>query len=75
MVNEKVENVHSSAGNVHCSVPIEDPKYNACDSETLEKSDVLEHYLQLFIGIQEVSSTGPNHSLLSGPKRWESRKR
>jgi hypothetical protein len=61
----KIENAHPSAGYVHCSVPIEDPKHDTCDSETFKESDVLEHYAQLCFVIQEVSNAGPNHSLIS----------
>jgi hypothetical protein len=68
----KVKNAHPSAGDVHCSVPIEDPKHNTRNSDTLEQSDVSEHYIHLFFGIQEVSNAGPNHSLFfrESRKRW-----
>ena len=59
-----VENVHPSVGDIHCSVPTQDPKYNTCNSKTLEQTDVLEHHIQLFFGIQEVSDTRPYHSLV-----------
>lgn len=64
MVNRKSKNVHPSAGDIHGSVLIQNPKHNTCNSKTLEQPDVLEYHVQLFFRIQEVSSARPYHSLI-----------
>lgn len=73
MVNRKSKNVHPSAGDIHGSVLIQNPKHNTCNSKTLEQPDVLEYHVQLFFGIQEVSSARPYHSLIFRIKKGQKR--
>jgi len=57
------KDTHPSTKYVHSSIRLENTKNCTCDTDALENSDIFEHYVHLFIGVEEVPNTGSNHDL------------